>query len=262
MQTPAPLYDTIGTGYDITRRADPFIVSELARELCPGEGDYLDLACGTGNYTVALASLGGRWSGVDQSGTMIDAASAKSTAIRWEVGSVDRLPFEDGTFTGATCILAIHHFPSLDDAFAETARVLRSGRFVIFTSLPEQTGSYWLARYFPRAIAASCAQLPSLETVTSALRKASLETVAVVPYDVRPDLRDFFLYSGKHRPEIYLDPLVRRGISTFASLADPAEIEEGCARLREDIESGRIESVVREYRGDAGDYCFVVAEKG
>ena len=54
-------YDTIGVGYDATRRADPYIAGRLAHHLAIGaESTYLDVACGSGNYTVALAGLGGR----------------------------------------------------------------------------------------------------------------------------------------------------------------------------------------------------------
>ena len=55
-----PLYDSIGTSYQTTRRADAAIVSALAAHLglCT-DGRYLDLGCGSGNYTRALAARGG-----------------------------------------------------------------------------------------------------------------------------------------------------------------------------------------------------------
>src|SRR5688500_1093227 len=67
-----PLYDRIGTHYDVTRRADPYLVERLSHHL-GGEptGTYLDLACGTGNYTVAVAHTGRRMHGIDQSQRMI-----------------------------------------------------------------------------------------------------------------------------------------------------------------------------------------------
>jgi ubiquinone/menaquinone biosynthesis C-methylase UbiE len=56
------LYDLIGSTYARSRRADPAIAQTLARELrLAPSGAYLDLACGTGNYTVALSGLGGEW---------------------------------------------------------------------------------------------------------------------------------------------------------------------------------------------------------
>ena len=43
-----PRYDTIGVGYDVTRRADPYIAGRLAHHLAIGaESTYLDVACGS-----------------------------------------------------------------------------------------------------------------------------------------------------------------------------------------------------------------------
>ena len=49
------VYDKIGAGYDRQRRADPAIAETLALALrAPSGGPYLDLACGSGNYTSRL----------------------------------------------------------------------------------------------------------------------------------------------------------------------------------------------------------------
>ena len=53
------------------------------------------------------------------------------------------------------------------------------------------------------------------------------------------DLQDHFLYCGKHRPELYFDPAIRAGISSFADLCEPEEVTEGLARLRADLDAGR-----------------------
>jgi ubiquinone/menaquinone biosynthesis C-methylase UbiE len=86
-----PLYNTIGTMYGATRCADPAITQSLARfvDLHDG-GRFLDLACGTGNYTCALAALGGDWNGIDVSDEMLSRASAKSSGIDWRLGSASR----------------------------------------------------------------------------------------------------------------------------------------------------------------------------
>ena len=81
----------------------------------------------------------------------------------------------------------------------------------------------------------------------------------VEPYVVSEDLRDWFLLCGKNRPELYLDPNVRAGISMFAAARDQSEIEGGVEKLRNDIVSGRIGEVQRKYAWDAGDYTFTVA---
>lgn len=78
---------------------------------------------------------------------------------------------------------------------------------------------------------------------------------------VQPNLQDFFLYSGKYTPEIYLNEEVRRGISSFAHLARKEEIENGLQRLRSDIETGIFHERTSKYDSRGGDYLFVVAEK-
>lgn len=45
---------------------------------------------------------------------------------------------------------------------------------------------------------------------------------------------------------MYLDKKVRSGISTFANLASKEEIEEGCAKLKKDIETNKIEDVLKK----------------
>jgi ubiquinone/menaquinone biosynthesis C-methylase UbiE len=257
-----PLYDRIGTSYDVTRRADPYLVERLRRHLdADPAGAYLDLACGTGNYTVAVAQTGLRVHGIDRAPRMIGAAQAKSRAIAWHIGNVEALPFRDGLFSGVICTLAIHHFQALQPAFQEAFRVLAQGRVVLFTSTAEQMHGYWLNDYFPTAMARSIAQMPSRSAIVQALEQSGFATVYTEPYEVRRDLQDFFLYGGKHRPEMYLDPGVRAGISTFAALADPAEVEDGCWKLSQDIASGRIVEAIAGYQHAQGDYLFAVGEK-
>ena len=60
---------------------------------------------------------------------------------------------------------------------------------------------------------------------------------------------------------IYLNPKVRAGISTFANWATKEEVELGCKKLCQDIESGGINDVLSKSSSDLGDYVFVVAEK-
>ena len=69
------LYDRIGREYDATRRADPRIAQRVFSLLNPSKGGkYLDLACGTGNYTIALRNMGLMIRGMDQSELMISRA--------------------------------------------------------------------------------------------------------------------------------------------------------------------------------------------
>lgn len=255
------IYNEIGKSYDTTRRADSFIVSRLAHHLkIRAQSDYLDAACGTGNYTIALSgNFGGKWFGIDQSAQMIGAARAKTNGVIWQQANVESLPFEDESFGGAICALAIHHFKVLDAVFGEISRVLKTGsRFVIFTSTPEQTANYWLAEYFPEAIKKSAECLPNWETITDALQKNGFSKIETEPYSVSENLRDLFLYSGKFKPGMYLDADFRANVSTFSLLAEPTEIERGCELLRADIESGKINEIIERHK-QSEDYLFVIA---
>jgi SAM-dependent methyltransferase len=255
-----PLYDLIGSTYARSRRADPSIVGTLAQELgLTPSGTYLDVACGTGNYTVALGGLGGAWSAVDVSTVMLAQASKKSSTIAWTQSSAEALPFPESTFDGAICTLAIHHFPELTSPFAEVRRTLRSGPFVIFTGLAEQMRHYWLCHYFPQLMARSIEKMPSEPQIRAALSKSGFNSIKVDPFFVTNELQDLFLYSGKHRPDLYLDPTVRANISSFANLAPASELQDGLARLTSDIQTGHVASVIAKYASKAGDYAYITA---
>jgi ubiquinone/menaquinone biosynthesis C-methylase UbiE len=257
---PGTLYDTIGRGYDETRRADPGLAERLAShlQLGPGAGPpLLDVACGSGNYTVALSRRGGRWTGVDQSWQMLRTARDKSREITWCRADATRMPFADESFGGAVCVLAIHHFAELETVFREIRRVV-SRRLVLFTATKEQMEGFWLNHYFPDAMKRTIDHRLSEPSLTRSLERSGWRISSLDPYEVQPQLCDHFLYSGKHRPRIYLSPMIRSGMSTFAQLADSAEVTSGCSQLEADIATGAIERVMARYLGhDRGDYLFV-----
>src|SRR5688572_7336102 len=117
-------YDTIGVGYNTTRKADPYLFSRLYHMLSPTtEGQYLDVGCGTGNYTLEFAKRGIRFTGVDPSDEMLMTARTRSNDVEWVKGVVEQLPFSDNTFYGAIATLTLHHWKDLSKGFQEIARV-------------------------------------------------------------------------------------------------------------------------------------------
>lgn len=257
------LYNKIGTAYNETRRADSFLTERFRQFLSPAEGEnYLDAGCGTGNYTCALAGKDYKFYGVDPSETMLEKARQRNCNVTWKNAAAEDLPFENEFFAGAIASLTIHHWRNLQKAFSEISRVLKyKGKFVLFTTLPEQTDHYWLTEYFPKMMKDSVEQLPAFSEIENALRSANLKIEKCENYFVRDDLEDMFLYSGKHRPELYLQPKIRHGISSFSNLANAEEVEKGLQKLSEDIESGKISEVIEKYKIDLGDYIFIVAGK-
>ena len=258
------IYDTIGEGYDRTRSADPGIVALLSDLLqAAPQARCLDVACGTGNYTAALAQRGGDWSAFDQSARMLDEARGKSRDIAWHQMDAAAIGFDDNSFDAATCTLAIHHFPDRQQAFNEIFRVLRPGaRFVLFTAWPEQMRNYWISEYFPVMMDRACAQMPARDEVLSDLSRTGFSLQREQSWDITPDLEDLFLYCGKFRPERYLCSSIRRGISCFNNgMCPPAELETGLARLRADMDSGAVRQVQERCAATCGDYVFLACNR-
>lgn len=257
-----PIYNVIGETYDTTRKADPTIVQKITQLLCAKSSNrYLDIGCGSGNYTGALSQAGLSIDGVDISCEMLKKAKIKYPAIDWYEGDAKRLPFQSNCYDGATCVLATHHIKDITLAFKETFRVLSRGKFVIFTATPEQCHQYWLREYFPKMIADACIIMASFQQLQDALTQAGFKNIHSEPYFVTKDSQDLFLQAGKYRPEMYLDSAVRAGISSFHVSSYGNEIEMGVVKLKNDIETGRIQEIIQQYENSLGDHLFVIAEK-
>jgi ubiquinone/menaquinone biosynthesis C-methylase UbiE len=257
------LYNTIGTGYNATRHADPYITEQLYLFLSPKPGElYLDIGCGTGNYTIALANKGVKFYGVEPSEKMLEIARFRNSEITWLVGDAEQIPAEDETFRGGVATLTIHHWTNIKKAFKELHRVMKkNGRLVFFTSTPEQMKNYWLNHYFPKMMKDSMLQMPSFDTIKNTAVKAGFSVVAAEKYDIRDGLRDCFLYIGKNRPDLYFDEEIRKGISSFSSLANITEVNEGLSTLRRDIMTGEFKNIQAKYNSDLGDYAFITLKK-
>jgi ubiquinone/menaquinone biosynthesis C-methylase UbiE len=146
-------YDRIGIDYNLTRRADKYLCERFYHHLdVPDnrERRYMDIGCGTGNYSIALNEKGLDFIGIDPSEKMLRKARSRSDRVEWKQGSSEKIPLANGTVIGILASLTIHHWKDLKSAFGELSRVLQEdGKLVIFTSTPQQMKGYWLNHYFP-----------------------------------------------------------------------------------------------------------------
>ena len=151
------MFDNIAGSYDSLNHIMSLDVDKSWRKTMLGklgEGvdgrplKVLDLACGTGDSTIAIARglPRAKVTGLDLSEGMLKVMEGKVekeglgdriTAVR---GDGECLPFADGTFDRVSIAFGIRNFQNREQGLAEMLRVLRpGGRLVILElSLPEQ----------------------------------------------------------------------------------------------------------------------------
>lgn len=259
------LYDNIGTNYNITRKADSFIVSRLNHYLehinLP-KSKLIDVGCGTGNYTIELALKGLNVTGVDPSEIMLQEARKKCDMVTWLTGSAENLPFSPSTFDAALCTLTIHHWQDLEKGFKNIYSVLKEkGKCLIFTSTKEQMTHYWLNEYFPEMMNKSVAAMPSYQVILNATRTNGFKIIETEKYFIQDDLQDLFLYSGKNKPQLYFNDEIRKGISSFANFSKHNEVQQGLSKLQADLSTNNFDDVKKNYNDTLGDYIFILLSK-
>ena len=259
----AAKYNKIGINYNQTRKADPYLTEQLLKHLNPNkEGLYLDIGCGTGNYTNTLQKKGFHCIGIDPSIEMLKAAKNLNNTIQWKIGTAEKTDLPQQSINGIIATLTMHHWTNLTRAFSELEYILKpNGKIVIFTSTPQQMRGYWLNHYFPKMLEDSMTQMPTLNTVEEAIISAGMKISTTKIYNIKPNLKDQFLYCGKQNPELYFDENIRHGISSFSALANITEVKNGLDTLRADINSGKINEIIKSYKNDSGDYLYIIVEK-
>jgi SAM-dependent methyltransferase len=218
------VYDRIGVTYAQTRRPDPRIGTAI-RAALGDASSVVNVGAGSGSYEPPETVMA-----VEPSEVMIAqrpaglAPAAQATA--------EAIPLDDGAVDAALAVLTIHHWPDLARGFAEMRRVAE--RIVVLTWDPSMARSFWLSgEYLPdEAVEWDTARCPPLETVTRLIGPEAVVTPVPVPHDCT----DGFFGAFWRRPEAYLDPVVRAGISNLAHFGDA--LAPAFEHLAADLDSG------------------------
>ena len=124
------MFDAIAPRYDLVNRIMTFRMdvgwrraAQRSLDLAPGSV-VLDLAAGTGDFSVELARSGHNPIAVDLSYGMLAAARTSEPRVQ---GDLLALPVASGSVDGAICGFALRNLVGLDPFFAELHRVLRPG---------------------------------------------------------------------------------------------------------------------------------------
>jgi ubiquinone/menaquinone biosynthesis C-methylase UbiE len=223
LMSSAPLYDSIGTTYTVTRRTEPRIAAQIWTAL----GDartVLNVGAGTGSYEPSDRQvLAVEPSAIMRSQRPPDAAPCLAA-------NAVRLPFKDQSFDATMAIATIHHWPDPIAGLQEMRRVAR--RVVVFTFDVNRLGQFWLTRDYLPDVTNRLSDWPPLAALARSIG-ARIEPV-MIPWDCA----DGFYEAFWRRPEAYLDENVRRGISVWSALGPGVE-EHAVSSLRDDLTSGR-----------------------
>jgi demethylmenaquinone methyltransferase/2-methoxy-6-polyprenyl-1,4-benzoquinol methylase len=116
----------------------------------------LDVATGTGDLALELASRGAEVVGMDFSERMLELARAKAPGLTFESGDAQALAYPDGSFDAATVGFGARNFGDLRQGLSEMTRVVKPGGRVVVLEITTPTTpplstffSLWFDRVVP-----------------------------------------------------------------------------------------------------------------
>jgi ubiquinone/menaquinone biosynthesis C-methylase UbiE len=231
--------------YD-TRAADPSWVAVITETVSPEGKRVLDIGCGGGVYSRALAELGAASvTGVDFSAALLDSARAlcadlPQVAFQQGDALATSLPEASADLVYERALL--HHLVDLPACAAEAYRLLAPGGLYLaqdrtpgdikVPATPEHLRAYFHERY-PRLLAIELRRRPRSEDVLAALTAAGFTQI---------ETRNFWE--------------TRRVYATFDELADDLRHRVDRSILHElsDVELADLIAYIGERLSEAGPY--------
>ena len=153
------MFDSIAGKYDamnhrmslgIDRLWRRRFVRNLARTV-PAGAAVLDLACGTGDLTLALNRKGFIVTGLDISAEMMAIGKDKCRALtpqpQFVLGSAEQIPFPDNSFDAVTIAFGLRNFDHRPQCLAEIRRVLKPGGRLAVLEFSVPKNRVWRALY-------------------------------------------------------------------------------------------------------------------
>ncbi len=147
-------FDHIATSYDSVRGLEilPSVIKSVG-SAAPSGSTIVDIATGTGLFSVPLAKEGYQVIGIDANPSMLEEARRKAEALgvayTAKLGTAENIPVPDNFADVVLSTNAIHHF-IINAHFKEVQRVLKPGGvYIIFTRFAHQNARSLWGQLFP-----------------------------------------------------------------------------------------------------------------
>lgn len=153
------MFDSIASKYDrmnhgmslgIDRSWRRKFVRKLSGSV-PAGAAILDLACGTGDLTKALALKGYTVTGLDISAEMMEIGKVKCRDLdpqpAFILGSAEEIPFPDASFDAVTIAFGLRNFDNRAECLQEIRRVLKPGGRLAVLEFAVPRNRIWRALY-------------------------------------------------------------------------------------------------------------------
>ena len=228
-------YDRLANEYAQHRQVHPEALRMLLTQgALDASAKVLEVSCGTGNYSRAIAeAVGCACWGIDPSAQMLAHARSKSNQVIFQLGSAEQLDFPAALFDLIFSVDVIHHVGNRFAYFQAAQRVLRAGgKFCTVTDSETMIRQRQpLSVYFPATIEVELARYPRLSDLHAYLDQ--LGFVDVQTLDVE------FAYT-----ETSLERYRAKAYSCLHLIAEE-EFQQGIMRMEQALRQGPLPSVAR-----------------
>ena len=222
----------IPSTYDAARNYDPETlagwIAHIASHIPAQQvSDILDLGCGTGRFSKALAQqFCASVTGVDPSEKMLQQAVEKHIGegdrIQFHCAPAERLPLADDCVDMIFLSMVYHHLVDKAATLKECDRVLRSkGYVVIRNSTSEQAESFPYVGYFSGVKAVIEKFQPSCNEVISLFSHSGFELIS----------HEVVVHAMAQNWSAFTEKLKRKADSILARLPE-SDFEQGYRRCR------------------------------
>ena len=123
----------------------PWVLETIRRHI-GYHAEILDMGCGAGFITNALAIAGHEVTGVDLSGSCLKIAEAKDATgkVKYVLGDVYQLPFSRESFDVVVAMDLLEHVVDPQKVISQATRVLRPGGLFIYNTFNKNPFSWLL----------------------------------------------------------------------------------------------------------------------